>query len=160
LFAGIDGPETPSLCISGTPPTPALHDQPTDSTALYTTAWPHHPEVVYRPLLPGTVVVPTSDHGHISTAGCSSSPYSELQTLCQIGFTPPGNVTRWWLGEGMGPHGYAPYFPYTYTPPTPCNPDNETQDDRVLLSQTGEMQMLWGWDRYQHIWRCSARLWG
>jgi len=41
----------------------------------------------------------------------------------------------------MGPHGYAPYFPYTYTPPTPCNPDSETQDDRVLLSQTGEMQM-------------------
>jgi hypothetical protein len=82
-----------------------------------------------------------SDHKQTSTAGCSSSPYSELPTLSQIGFTPPGNVTRWWLREGMGPYGYTPYFPYTYTPPTPCNPDSETQDDRVLLSQTGEMQM-------------------
>jgi len=114
---------------------------PTDSTALYTAPWPHHPDVAYRPLLPGTVAVPTSDHGQTSTAGCSSSPYSELPTLSQIGFTPPGNVARWWVREGMGPHGYAPYFSYTYTGPMPCGSDSETQDDRFPLPQTGEMQM-------------------
>jgi hypothetical protein len=41
----------------------------------------------------------------------------------------------------MGPHGYAPYFPYTYTGPMPCGSDSETQDDRFPLSQTREMQM-------------------
>jgi hypothetical protein len=41
----------------------------------------------------------------------------------------------------MGPHGYALYFLYTYIALAPCNPDSETQDDRFLLSQTGEMQM-------------------
>jgi hypothetical protein len=41
----------------------------------------------------------------------------------------------------MGPHGYAPYFPYTYTAPMTCNHDSETHDDRFHLSQTGEMQM-------------------
>jgi hypothetical protein len=115
--------------------------KPTDSTALYIAAWPHHPGAAYRPLLPGTMAVPTSDHGQTSTAGCRSSPLSELPTLSQIGFTPPGNVARWWVREGMGPHGYASYFPYTYTGPMTCNPDSETQDDRFPLSQTGEMQM-------------------
>jgi hypothetical protein len=33
------------------------------------------------------------------------------------------------------------YFLYTYTGPTPCGPDSETQDDRFPLSQPGEMQM-------------------
>jgi hypothetical protein len=41
----------------------------------------------------------------------------------------------------MGPHDYAPYFPYTYTGPMPCGSDSETQDDRFPLPQTGEMQM-------------------
>jgi hypothetical protein len=44
----------------------------------------------------------------------------------------------------MGPHGYAPYFPYTYSGPTgpmPCRSDSETHDDRFPLPQTGEMQM-------------------
>jgi len=114
---------------------------PTDSTALYTAAWPHHPDAAYKPLLPGKVAVPTLDHGQTSTAGYCSSPYSEPPTLSQIGFTPPGNVARWWVREGMWPHGYAPYFPYTYTAPMTCNPDSETQDDRFPLSQTEEMQM-------------------
>jgi hypothetical protein len=122
------------------PPVPPM-TTPTDSTTLYTTTWPHHPDAAYRPLLPGTVAEATSNHGQTSTAGCFSSPYSEAPTLSQIGFTASGNVTRWWLREGMGPHGYVPYFPYTYTAPPPCNPDSETQDDRFLLSQTGEMQM-------------------
>jgi hypothetical protein len=43
--------------------------------------------------------------------------------------------------DGMMPHGYAPYFPYPYTGPTPCESDSETQDDRFLLPQTREMQM-------------------
>jgi hypothetical protein len=41
----------------------------------------------------------------------------------------------------MGPHGYAPYFPYPYTRPMPRRSDSETHDDRFLLPQTGEMQM-------------------
>jgi hypothetical protein len=41
----------------------------------------------------------------------------------------------------MGPQGYAPYFPYTYSVPMACNPNNETQDERFPLSQTGEMQI-------------------
>jgi hypothetical protein len=41
----------------------------------------------------------------------------------------------------MGPNGYAPYFPYTYTGPMPCGSHSETQDDRFPLPQTGEMQM-------------------
>jgi hypothetical protein len=77
------------------PPVP-LMTTPTDSTALYTAPWPHHPDAAYRPLLPGTVAVPTSDHGQTSTAECSSSPYSEMPTLSQIGFTP--QVT--WLDGG------------------------------------------------------------
>jgi hypothetical protein len=122
------------------PPLPPM-TTPTDSTALYIVAWPHHPDAAYRPLLLGTVAVPTSDHGQTSTAGCCSSPYSEPPTLSQIGFTPPGNVAQWWVREGMGPHGYAPYFSYTYTTPMTCKPDSETQDDRFPLSQTEEMQM-------------------
>jgi hypothetical protein len=114
---------------------------PTDSTALYIAVWPHHPDAAYRPLLPGTVAMPTSDHGQTSTAGYCSSPYSELPTLSQIGFTPPSNVARWWVRERMGPHGYAPYFPYTYTGPMPYGSDSETHDDRFPLPQTGEMQM-------------------
>jgi hypothetical protein len=42
----------------------------------------------------------------------------------------------------MGPQGYAPYFPYTYSVPMACNLDSETQDERFHLSQTGEMQIL------------------
>jgi len=134
--------QRPPLCAhrAPRPPVPPM-TTPTDSTSLYTTAWPHHPDAAYRPLLLGTVAVPTSDHGHTSTVGYSSSPYSELPTLSQIGFTPPGNVVRWWVREGMGPHGYAPYFPYTYTGPMACGSDSETQDDRFPLPQTGEMQM-------------------
>jgi hypothetical protein len=41
----------------------------------------------------------------------------------------------------MGSQGYAPYFPYTYSVPSTCNPDSETQDGRFPLSQIGEMQM-------------------
>jgi len=111
------------------PPVPPM-TTPTYSTALYTAAWLHHPDVAYRPLLLGTVAVPTSDHGQTSTAGYCSSPYSELSTLSQIGFTPPGNVARWWVREGIEPHGYASYFQYTYTGPMPCESDCETQDDR------------------------------
>jgi hypothetical protein len=122
------------------PPVPPM-TTPTNSTALYTAAWPHHPDGAYRPLLPGTVAVPTSDHGQTSTAGPCSSPFSELPTLSQIGFTQPGNVARWWVREGMGSQGYAPYFPYTSSVPSTCNPDSETQDGRFPLSQTGEMQM-------------------
>jgi hypothetical protein len=122
------------------PPVPPM-TKPTDSTALYTAAWPHHPDGAYRPLLPGTVAEPTSDHGQTSTAGCCSSPLSEPPTLSQIGFTQPGNVARWWVREGMGPQGYTPYFPFTYSVPMTCNPDSETQDGRFPLSQTGEMQM-------------------
>jgi hypothetical protein len=122
------------------PPVPPM-TTPTDSTALYTAAWPHHPDGAYRPLLPGTVAVPTSNHGQTSTAGPCSSPLSELSTLSQIGFTQPGNAYRWWVREGMGPQDYAPYFPYTYSVPSTCNPDSETQDGRFSLSQTGEMQM-------------------
>jgi hypothetical protein len=122
------------------PPVPPM-TTPTDSTALYTAAWPHHPDGAYRPLMPGTVAVLTSDHGQTSTAGPCSSPLSELPTLSQIGFTQPGNAYRWWVREGRGPQGYAPYFPYTYSVPSTCNPDSETQDDRFPLSQTGEMQM-------------------
>jgi hypothetical protein len=123
------------------PPVPPM-TTPTDSTALYTAAWPHHLDGAYRPLLLGTVAVSTSDHGQTSTARPCSSPLSELPTLSQIGFTQPGNVARWWVREGMGPQGYAPYFPYTYSVPSTCNPDSETQDGRFPLSQTGEMQML------------------
>ncbi|XP_062171470.1 uncharacterized protein LOC133877245 isoform X2 [Alnus glutinosa] len=122
------------------PPVPPM-TTPTVSTALYSAAWPHHPDGPYRPLLPGTVAVPTSDHGQSSTAGPCSSPLSELPTLSQIGFTQPGNAYRWWLREGMGSQGYAPYFPYTYSGPMTCNPDSETQDVGFPLSQTGEMQM-------------------
>jgi hypothetical protein len=41
----------------------------------------------------------------------------------------------------MGSQGYAPYFPFTYSVPSTCNPDSETQDSRFPLSQTEEMQM-------------------
>jgi len=92
-------------------------------------------------LLPGMVAVPTSDHGQTSTAGPCSSPLSEPPTLSQIGFTQSGNAYRWWLREGMGSQGYAPYFPFTYSVPSTCNPDSEMQDGRFPLSQTGEMQM-------------------
>jgi len=117
---------------------------PTALAPLCTTGWPHHPDAAYRPLLPGTVAVPTSDHGQTSTAGYSCSPYSELPTFLQMEITPPGHVTRWWVREGydgLGQHGYVPYFPYPYTRPTPCGSDSETQDDRFPLTQTGEIQM-------------------
>jgi hypothetical protein len=42
----------------------------------------------------------------------------------------------------MGPHGYVPYFPFTYTGPMPCGSDSETQYDRFPLPQTGEILML------------------
>jgi hypothetical protein len=122
------------------PPVPPM-TTPTDSTAVYTAAWPHHPDGAYRPLFPGMVAVPTSDHEQTSTAGPCSSPLSELPTLSQIGFTQPGNAYRWWVREGMGSQGYTSYFPYTYSVPSTCNPDSETQDGRLPLSQTGEMQM-------------------
>jgi hypothetical protein len=136
----MDQRPTPYAYRAPRPPVPHM-TTPTDSTALYTAAWPHHPDGAYRPLLPGTVAVPTSDHGQTSTVGPCSSPLPELPTLSQIGFTQPGNVARWWVREGMGPQGYAPYFPYTYSVPMMCNPDSETQDSRFPLSQTGEMQM-------------------
>jgi hypothetical protein len=122
------------------PPVP-LTTTPTDSAALYTAGWPLHPDAAYKPLLPGQMVVPTSDHWQTSTAGYSSSPYSEPPSFSQMGITPPGHVTRWWVREGMGPHGYMPYFPYTYTGPTPCGSDSETLDDRFPLLHTRAMQM-------------------
>jgi hypothetical protein len=117
---------------------------PTASAPLYTAGWPHHPDAAYRPLLSGTVAVPTSDRGQTSIAGYSGSPYSEPLTFSQMGITPPSHVTRWWVREGydgLGQHGYASYFPYPYTGPTPCESDSETQDDRFPQTQTGEMQM-------------------
>jgi hypothetical protein len=112
---------------------------PTASAALYTAGWPHHPDAAYRTLLPGTVAVSTSDHGPTSTAGYSCSPYEMPLTFSQMGITSPGHVTRWWVREGMGPHGYAPYFPYPYIGPMSCGSDSETQDDRFPLLQTEEM---------------------
>jgi hypothetical protein len=117
------------------PPVPPM-TTPTVSTALYSAAWPHHPDGAYRPLLPGTVAWPTSDHGQTSTAGPCSSPFSEPPSLSQLGFTQPGNAYRWWVNQP----GYASYSPFTCSVPT-CNPDSETQDCRLPLSQTGEMQM-------------------
>jgi hypothetical protein len=90
------------------------------------------------------MAVPTSNRGQTSTAGYSGSSYSEPQTFLEIGITPPGHVSRWWVREGydgLGQHGYAPYFPYPYTGPTPFGSNSETQDDRFPLTQTGEMQM-------------------
>jgi len=83
---------------------------------LYTAAWPHHPDAAYRPLLPDTVGVITSDHGQTSTAGYSCSPYSVPSTFSQMGIT--------------------------FTGTTPCGPDSETQDNRFPLSQPGKLQML------------------
>lgn len=104
-------------------------------------AWPHLPDATYRPLLPGAVAGPRLDHEQPGTTGSFSSPYSELPTLSKIGFTQLGNVTGWWLREEMGSKGYAPYFPYTYMPPTPCNPDSERQDERFPVAQPWEMQI-------------------
>jgi hypothetical protein len=63
-----------------------------------------------------------------------------------MGITSPGHVTRWWVRDGLdvsSPHwANMSYFPYTYTGPTTCGPNSETQDDRFPLSQPGEMQML------------------
>jgi hypothetical protein len=117
---------------------------PTASAPLYTAGSPHHLDAAYRPLLPGTVAVPTSDRVRTSTAGYSCSPYSDPSTLSLDGITPPGHVTRWWVRQGydgLGQHGYAPYFPYPYTGPAPCEFDSETQDDRFPLPHTRERQM-------------------
>jgi hypothetical protein len=118
---------------------------PTTSAPLYTAAWPHHPNAAYWPLLPSTVGVTTSDHGQSNTGGYSCSPYSMPPTFSQIEVTSPGHVTQWWVREGhnaSSPHwANMSYFPYTYTGPTPCGPDSETQDDRFRLSEPGEMQM-------------------
>jgi hypothetical protein len=139
------------------PPMPPM-TTPTDLTALYTTAWPHHLDGAYRPLLSGTVARPTSDHGQTSAAGCFSSPYSELPTLSQIGFTAPSNVTRWWLQEGMGPHGYAPYFPYTYTTPRRVTPIVRHRMIGFSCHRPGRCRCrLWGWARCQHRRRYRAR---
>jgi hypothetical protein len=133
-------------------PPPCAHRAPrlpmpsaTTSTAqasLYTAPWPHNPDAVYRPLLPGTAGMTTSDHGQTSSAGYSYSPYSVPPMFSQLGITSPGHVTRWWVREGhdgMSPHwANMPYFSYPYTGPTPCGPDSETQDDRFLLPQPGE----------------------
>jgi hypothetical protein len=113
---------------------------------LYTAAWPHHPDAAYRPLLPDTVGVITSDHGQTSTAGYSCSPYSVPSTFSQMGITSPGHVTRWWVREGhdaISPHwANMGYYPYPFTGTMPCGPDSETQDNRFPLSQPGKLQML------------------
>jgi len=92
---------------------------PTALAPLYTTAWPHHPDAAYRPLLPGTVGVIPSDHGQTSTAGYSCSPYSVPSTFSQMGITSPGHVTRWWVREGhdaISPHwANMGYYPYPFT---------------------------------------------
>jgi len=136
-------------------PPPYAHGAPrlpvpsmTTSTAqvsLHTAPWPHHPYAAYRPLLPSTARMTTSDHGQTSYAGYFSSPYSVPPTFSQMGITLPGHVTRWWVREGhdgISPHwANMPYFPYTYTGPTPCGSDSETHDDRFPLPQLGERQM-------------------
>jgi hypothetical protein len=102
----------------------------TSPTPLYTMAWPHHPNAAYRPLLPSTVGMTTSDHGQTNTAGYSSFPYSVPLTLSQMGITSPGHVTRWCAPEGYD--GMTPqwpnmlYFPYPYTIPAPCGSNSET----------------------------------
>jgi hypothetical protein len=137
--------QRPSPCAHRAPrlPVPSM-TTPTAPAPPYTAAWPHHPDATYRPLMPGTVGVTTSDHGQTSTAGYFSSPYSVPPTFSQMGITSPGHVTQWWAREGhdwMRTHGYMPYFPYTYTRPAPCGSESETQDDEFPMSQTGEMQM-------------------
>jgi hypothetical protein len=126
----------PSLPV---PPTTT----PTASTPLYTAAWPHHPDAAYRPLMPSTVGTTTSDHGRASGAGYS--PYLLPPTFLHMGITSPGHVARWWAREGHdagSPHwANMGYYPYPFTPPMSCNPDNKIQDDRFPLSQLGEMQM-------------------
>jgi hypothetical protein len=118
---------------------------PTALAPLYTATWPHLPDAAYRPLLPGTVGVITSDHGQTSATGYSCSPYSVPPTFSQIGITSPGHVTRWWVREGHDasiPHwANSVYYPYPFIGPTPCGPDSETQDDRFPLSQPREIQM-------------------
>jgi len=125
-------------------PPPYAHRAPrlpvpptTISTApepLYTAAWLHHPDAAYRPLLPGTVGMTTSDHEQTSTAGYSCSPYSMPPTFSQMGITSPGHVTRWWVREvhnTIRPHwANMGYYPYPFTGPTPCGSDSETQDGR------------------------------
>jgi hypothetical protein len=108
---------------------------PTTPVPLYTAAWPHHPDATYRPLMPSMVGVTTSNHGQTSTAGYSCSPYLVLLTFSQMGITSPGHdaISPHWANMG--------YYLYTFTGPTPCNPDSETQDDKFPLSQPGEMQM-------------------
>jgi hypothetical protein len=108
------------------------------SAALHTTPWPHHPDAVYRPLPPGTAGMSRSDPGQTSAAGYSPSPYS---TFLQLGITSPGHINRWWARECHDPSRFPLYYPYPLSPPMPVNPDSETQDDRFLLSQPGEMPM-------------------
>jgi hypothetical protein len=136
-------------------PPPCAHRAPcllvpstTTSTAqasLHTASWPYHPDATCRPFLPGTVRMTMSDHGQTSSAGYYCSPYSLPPTFSQMWITSPGHVTRWWAREGhdgISPHwANMLYFPYTYTGPTPCGSDRETQDDRFSLPQPGERQM-------------------
>jgi len=115
---------------------------PTTPAPLYTAAWPHYPDAAYRPLMSGTVGVTTSNHGQTSTAGYFSSQNSVPSTFSQMGITSPGHMTRWWARKGhnwMSTHSSMPYFPYTYTGPTPCGSESETQDDRFSIPQMGEM---------------------
>jgi len=117
----------------------------TAQASLHIAPWPHHPDTAYRPFLPSTAGMTVSDHGQTSSTGYFSSPYSVPLTFSQMGITSPGHVTQWWVQEGhdgISPHwANMPYFPYTYTGPTPCGFDSETQDDRFSLPQPGERQM-------------------
>jgi hypothetical protein len=72
-------------------PPPCAHQAPrlpvhpttmiTAQAALYTAPWSHHPDAVYKPLMPGMAGMTTSDHGQSSTAGYSCSPYSVPPTF-------------------------------------------------------------------------------
>jgi hypothetical protein len=142
------------------PPVPPT-TMPTDSAALYTAGWPHHPDAAYRPLLPGTVVVPMSDHRQTSTAGYSCSPYSEPPTFSQMGITPPGHVTRWWVREGWGHMVMRRTFRIHKL--NLCHVDLIVRHRMIGFRcyRWGRCRCrLWGWDRCQHRQRCRPRLWG
>jgi hypothetical protein len=154
--------QRPPPCAYRTPrPLVPPMTTPTDSTALYTAAWPHHPDVAYRPLLPSTVAMPTSDHGQTSTAGYCSSPYSELPTLSHIEFTHQvmwldGGCERGWCHMVMRRTFHIHILDL-------CHVDLIVRHMMIgfLCHRPGRCRcQLWGWDRCQHRQRCRVRLWG
>jgi hypothetical protein len=137
----LNGLETSFLCTPGTTHSCAAS---TPQGSLYTAPLPHHPDDVYRPLLPSTVGY-QPDHGQTGSAGYSCSPYSMPPTFLQLGITSLGHVARCWAREGHD--GISPLWanmPYNLFPwygPTPCGTDSEMQDYRLPLTQPGERQM-------------------